>query len=544
MFVNIDVKPFCTKLVFPVGVPTDGYVRIIFGNFSETCIKGSLNRQDLNHTDACQVVAAVSDKVFVRSPSVNGEPICTLEASTLPDDLGKESQHSQQVCNGVSDVDLEASLGPTPDSPLKGGSTRELSRKDRRKQKIPVKIRLQRSPVKNFASAISGTTRKSDRKRNPSCVHYTDNSGNEEGRKDCADRSCGRSRSPRSVKSSRVSRDIKGGASNKVTNRASTVAPIKIKALKQRSKEKKTDDKATEQVLYDSNECDKTFTSASKHHNNSLCQMAKGERPFKCLQCSKAFLSKAAMGRHQSKHSKSVPHTCEQCSKEFATLEQLLEHLQTHKDYRCECCSQLYLSQRGLRKHLSQSHKKEGVSKQAVLMDDVLEHCRTECEDEYTEHKCQQCELVYEHEEALAAHTVQAHPNHQVFPCDSCRKVFTDHDLLQAHLRKHMEIKSGTNLGDQIYLCNICNKELKSLSTLRVHVQSHNKVSRDTLQGSHKHCLLHIEPVMIKNIPFTLFMALVHGYGVIVKLIPAFISYTFHLHFNIEIVSYHSLLHI
>ncbi|CAN8000840.1 unnamed protein product [Ixodes pacificus] len=477
VFINVDVEPFCTELVFPVGVPANGYVRIIFGNFSKTCLKNNNANEEANSLDANNVATAVSDKVLVRSPSVDGEPVCTLRTATLPGDLKDDPQDSEQPID-ENGAPKEIIPEEPPVSPSKALSAYELSSKDRRKQKNPVKIRLEKLPAKrSIGDSVPPGTRRSGRKRKPVSVRYTDSSGDEAA--DGLDADGNWSGSDSSVKSLRPVKQLRAkkvSSSENTTSQTLKVAALKIRALKQRSKERKAVN-VSDETIYNCDVCEKTFTSRSKWCKHSWCHRPKGERPYKCNQCTQAFVSKNAMERHQLKHAKAMPYTCEKCCIGFTTSEHLTEHLRGHKDYRCECCSQLYLSRRGLRKHLSQSHKKPSLWKPTPHVPS-LEGNATEHDQEAgsVEHKCSKCQVVYEHEEALADHTITAHPEQQVFPCDSCRKVFTDHSLLLAHLRKHMEIKMGTDPRDQTYLCNICDKELKSLSTLRVHVQSHNKV--------------------------------------------------------------------
>ncbi|CAN7991523.1 unnamed protein product [Ixodes hexagonus] len=502
VFINVDVEPFCTELVFPVGVPANGYVRIILGNFLKTCLKNNIQNGEAN-SPVANIATAVNNKVFVRSSSVDGEPICTLRTATLPGDL-KDDPHD---CGPVDENETLKEIVPTespdppflkkspdppvpkksPDPPSKAVPACKLSSKDRRKQRNPVKIRLQKLTARSSISDIvQPGTRRSSRKRKPIRVRYVDSSGDEAaGGVDANGNLSGSECSVKSVKPVRQLRIKKVASSESAASQTPKVPTLRIKALKPQSKERKADKASTkisDQTTYNCDECDKTFTSRSQWCKHSWCHRPKGERPYKCNQCTRAFVSKSAMERHQLKHAKAMPYACEKCCVGFATSEHLTEHLRSHKDYRCECCSQLYLSRRGLRKHLSQSHKKPSVWKAAdqvhSLEGSATKHGQEqgENEDGYVEHKCRKCEVVCEHEEALADHTIKEHPEQQVFPCDSCRKVFTDHSLLLAHLRKHMEIKMGTDPRDQTYVCNICDKELKSLSTLRVHVQSHNKV--------------------------------------------------------------------
>ncbi|XP_064466176.1 zinc finger protein 14-like [Ornithodoros turicata] len=471
VYINVDVEPFCTKLIFPIGVPADGCVGLIFGKFSKTCLKTVAP----NETCAsAEISTAVNDKVFVRSPSIDGKPLCTLRTAPLPEDLkedppprkrnGKRQQGSvenEPVCETLpSNAEEQNSINDN--APV------EASNKDRRKQKNPVKVRIKRSASKVPAgsSTTSVPTRTSERQRKPVRVFFPDSSSGSEGdaNEDNDDSSWEGSEQPRLLQAMRMRQ-------TKSAERLSTprVAPLKIKKLKEQALESAKPPKESSKTHYSCNECGKTFCSKSKYRQHSWCHRPSTDRPYKCKYCAKGFISKAAMERHESSQCGNMPNYCDMCCKGFPTKEALSAHLENHKNYRCENCSQLFLSQRGLRKHYSQTHKKNDKHK-APDKDNVAElHPNEETNKLVEAYSCADID-------ELVDPTLQGLPEKEVFSCDSCCKSFTDHSELQVHLRQHMEIKTGTDPKDQTYHCSICNKELKSLCTLRVHVQSHNKV--------------------------------------------------------------------
>ncbi|XP_037283047.1 uncharacterized protein LOC119176038 [Rhipicephalus microplus] len=548
VFINMDVEPFCTRLVFPVGVPAAGYVRIIFGDFAKTCSKYRSANDGAAYCES-DVTAAVNSKVFVQSPSVDGEPLCTLKLAALPEDLSDDSvdvdddddsvtvENPDELQEEPQDVCEElAPQVPDPEEPNEPSEAQsssapapELS-SDRRKQKNPMKIRLRTIPL----SPLPDATRRSSRTRNAATVRYISSSSSDDdfnrdsGDSDWSGADESFENAPKTKRTRRVSAPVRrtSAVGRKATSsrkslpakkvsapaKKSTpvrkptavpkkttavakasisateaptpkIAPLNIKALKQQSKERqalKASIKAKSDETFSCEECGQTFSSRLKYKKHSWTHKPKNEHPHRCDVCDKLFATAFTLERHQAAHCKGMPNCCEKCRKGFATPEELAKHEETHKDYRCECCSQLYLSYRGLRKHYTQFHKSEMLQKQQCSATARAEGATgtVECEDGagQKEHKCVICDLGCDSEDALAAHYVEVHPEQQVFPCETCRKVFTDRDMLQTHLRKHMQIKTGANSSEQTYLCNICDKELKSLSTLRVHVQSHNKV--------------------------------------------------------------------
>lgn len=188
VFINIDVEPFCTKLVFPVGVPAAGYVRIIFGDFAKTCSKYRVENGGAANCES-DSATAVNDKVFVRSPSVDGEPLCTLKTAALPDDLNDDSVAAEEPEEPKEICEELAPQVPDPEEPNEPSEAQsnaapanELS-SDRRKQKNPMKIRLRTVPL----SPLPDATRRSSRTRNAATVRYVSSSSDDDFNRDSGD---------------------------------------------------------------------------------------------------------------------------------------------------------------------------------------------------------------------------------------------------------------------------------------------------------------------------------------------------------------------
>ncbi|CAD5228646.1 unnamed protein product [Bursaphelenchus okinawaensis] len=85
-------------------------------------------------------------------------------------------------------------------------------------------------------------------------------------------------------------------------------------------------------------------------------------RPFQCEQCTKSYVKKSDLTKHQASHS-GLMFRCPHCSIEFAWQKQLKHHLQTHdpdyikSPYLCHICGSTYQRGSALSKHLRTFHK-------------------------------------------------------------------------------------------------------------------------------------------------------------------------------------------
>lgn len=94
-----------------------------------------------------------------------------------------------------------------------------------------------------------------------------------------------------------------------------------------------------------------------------------GESPYKCTQCSRAFVRSTDLQRHLRNHTGEKPYKCKECSRAFARSTDLKRHMRTHtgeKPYKCWQCSKAFSQSGSLQTHLH-THYKESLQIKGVL---------------------------------------------------------------------------------------------------------------------------------------------------------------------------------
>lgn len=96
-----------------------------------------------------------------------------------------------------------------------------------------------------------------------------------------------------------------------------------------------------------------------------------GESPYKCTQCSRAFVRSTDLQRHLRNHTGEKPYKCQECSRAFARSTDLKRHMRTHtgeKPYKCWQCSKAFSQSGSLQTHLH-THYKESLQMKVVIPD-------------------------------------------------------------------------------------------------------------------------------------------------------------------------------
>ncbi|XP_043942978.1 zinc finger protein 182-like [Protopterus annectens] len=175
-----------------------------------------------------------------------------------------------------------------------------------------------------------------------------------------------------------------------------------------------------------------------------------GEKPYKCVECSKCFSKKHIMIRHQAVHTEARPYKCPDCSKSYKGKSSLLYHQKTHrgeKPYKCDGCSKCFKQRSDLVRHQA-IHRREmpykcpDCSKCYKQKDALLYHQKTHMENR--PHKCPECGKSYRGKSALLYHQM-THTEEKPYKCSECNNSYRAKSSLQYHKRAH----SGKKLRDE-----------------------------------------------------------------------------------------------
>uniref|UniRef100_A0A8C7EEB2 PR domain zinc finger protein 10 n=1 Tax=Nothoprocta perdicaria TaxID=30464 RepID=A0A8C7EEB2_NOTPE len=176
----------------------------------------------------------------------------------------------------------------------------------------------------------------------------------------------------------------------------------------------------------------------------------KSFRPFKCLQCGKAFREKDKLDQHLRFHGRegNCPLTCDICNKGFINSSALESHMKFHMDqktYSCIFCP-------------------ESFDRLDLLKDHVVVHVH----DGYF--TCPTCKKRFPDFIQVKKHVRSFH-SEKIYQCTECDKAFCRPDKLRLHMLRHSDRKD--------FLCSTCGKQFKRKDKLREHMQRMHNPERE-----------------------------------------------------------------
>ena len=84
------------------------------------------------------------------------------------------------------------------------------------------------------------------------------------------------------------------------------------------------------------------------------CDIHRGERPYSCEVCNRAFSFQSHLIRHKCVHSGERPYVCDVCNKAYREKSKLIRHKRTHtgeRPYFCDVCNEAYSDRSNLIRH-------------------------------------------------------------------------------------------------------------------------------------------------------------------------------------------------
>ncbi|XP_041425124.1 PR domain zinc finger protein 10 isoform X5 [Xenopus laevis] len=191
---------------------------------------------------------------------------------------------------------------------------------------------------------------------------------------------------------------------------------------------------------------------AKKIRNAALQHLfiRKSFRPFKCLQCGKAFREKEKLDQHLRFHGRdgNYPLTCDICNKGFISTSSLDNHMKFHLDqktYSCIFCP-------------------ESFDRLDFLKDHVAIHIIDGC------FSCPTCKKRFTDFIQVKKHVRSFH-SEKIYQCTECDKAFCRPDKLRLHMLRHSDRRD--------FLCSSCGKQFKRKDKLREHMQRMHNPERE-----------------------------------------------------------------
>lgn len=487
VYINAKTDAFCTDLVFPNGVPTNGVISLIVGDFS-----ASYSPERCEHPDAAQKV--LEQRLVVSCPRLTGKPTCVpvpsscvsnkstddgaAEPSDLPDDLirslwkeakstddrltisaahltlpGARAECNESDDDSVRDTGFDQGSAGSP-APSVGRDSVPAAR--------PV------SPYRLLFPKIND-------KSAPGFDFFTTSEESDDD-------------SPL-VKALKRHYALKALAE-------SSGAPFPDKP----GRFKLTEDVDVDEFLC--GVCDMRFPTRLRCERHVWGHLPGEDESFKCNVCGRMLSCMSALRRHhklQHTQEGQQRHACEQCDKICESAKALAVHVRRTHHVRimvhvCEYCNAMFQWRSKYDSHMVSVHQDDQETAVGLARVPGLElHC-ARCPDfvthsdlELSRHvralhseagtfQCKMCSLVFqdepgreEHEKTVHVVEIDRRKQRTVYLCRICNKGITTLTVLAKHLRLHLGPR------EKAFLCPTCGLQLSSSVSLRVHMMLHEE---------------------------------------------------------------------
>ena len=202
-----------------------------------------------------------------------------------------------------------------------------------------------------------------------------------------------------------------------------------------------------EQARYNCDNCSKTFSTAKNLQIHINCVHEEAAKEYICQHCSKAFVHKTQLYKHQHKvHNVTKLHQCDSCGKTFKYPSDLKKHSAVHgikvqgERFKCLICSKSYTAKGTLSDHIKQIHEKQ-IEHQCEICGKnfatamILRNHINCIHEGLRKFNCRICDKTFKYRTGLYFHSKTVHENIR-YQCDQCEKSFTQLHTLKKHIEK------------------------------------------------------------------------------------------------------------
>lgn len=201
-------------------------------------------------------------------------------------------------------------------------------------------------------------------------------------------------------------------------------------------------------------------------------------KQYTCSDCGKGFSTKSDLSIHLNyRHTEEKvkkKEECPVCKKMLSSKPSLHQHLKIHigkRGHKCPKCSETFITEHGLIKHVKAVHrtgeqlKCEHCDKVFYLRYMLVRHMRNHTGEE--PYKCKICDKRFTNSRNCTTH-VRKHTGEKPYCCHQCKKMFSKRHYLTDHERTHNE-------ENKTFKCGICSRAFFQNGALKEHMKSHQQ---------------------------------------------------------------------